>query len=227
MVQNNSMSVGAVILAAGSSSRMGTPKQLLKFNGSSLLRRATLAALGAACHPVVVVTGAHAELCRRELDQLDVREVFNPDWETGMASSVRAGIEGLVSVDGGVDAAVLLLCDQPHVTSDVISGLIAAHHAVGKPVIASAYGGSFGVPALFSRTLFAELTQLAGTVGAKEVIKRHASEAHYLPFQDGEVDVDTPDDFSHLTAVATKKHKRHKRLRKRLCAFCAFLWLLI
>lgn len=192
--------VGAVILAAGSSSRMGSPKQTLQFRGESLLRRAARAALDAGCRPVVVVTGANAELSRRELDELAVREVSNILWETGMASSVRAGVEGLVSADADVDAAVLLLCDQPHLTSEIISGLVTAHRATGSSVVASTYGGSFGVPALFSKTLFAELARLEGASGAKQVIKRHASEAHFLPFPGGEVDVDTPDDFSRLTA---------------------------
>ena len=192
------MNVGAVILAAGSSSRMGRPKQTLQFQGASLLKRATLAALDAMCRPVVVVTGANAELSRRELDQFDVREAFNPDWETGMGSSVRTGIERLLSIDADVAAAILLLCDQPHVTSGVVSSLLAAHHTTGRPIIASAYGENFGVPAVFSRALFTELTQLAGSSGAKEIIKRHASETHFLPFPDGEVDVDTPDDFSLL-----------------------------
>lgn len=200
MIDNNSANVGAVILAAGSSSRMGSPKQVLQFEGNSLLSRAALAALGAACNPVVVVTGAHAELCRRELDQLDVREAFNPDWETGMASSIRAGIDGLVSVKPEVAAVVLLLCDQPHVTTEIVSSLVAAHQATGRPVIASTYGGSFGVPALFSRTLFPELARLEGTSGAKEIIGRHASVTHFLPFPAGEVDVDTPHDFSCLIA---------------------------
>jgi molybdenum cofactor cytidylyltransferase len=190
--------VGAIVLAAGSSSRMGSPKQTLQFRGKSLLRRAALAALEAGCSPVIVVTGAHSELSRRELDGLDVREVLNTLWETGMASSIRAGVEGLLSADADIDAAVFLLCDQPHVTADLISGLIAAHHATGRPIVASTYGGSFGVPALFNRTLFAELARLEGAAGAKQVIKRHASEAYLLPFRNGEVDVDTPDDFSRL-----------------------------
>ena len=193
--------VGAVILAAGSSSRMGTPKQILQFEGSSLLKRVTLAALGAKCRPVVVVTGAHAELSRRELEGLDMQEAFNASWETGMASSVRTGIECLVKMEANIAGAVLLLCDQPHVTADMISTLVATHHVTGKPVIASAYAGSFGVPAFFSRTLFKELTQLEGTSGAKEIIKRHASEAHFLPFPEGGVDVDTPDDFACLIAA--------------------------
>ena len=195
------MNLGAVILAAGSSSRMGTPKQILQFEGSSLLTRVTLAALDAKCRPVVVVTGANAELCRRELDGLDVREAFNAAWETGMAASVRAGLECLVNIDADIAGAVLLLCDQPHVTSDMISTLVATHHTTGRPIIASSYAGSFGVPALFSSTLFKELMQLEGASGAKEIIKRHASETHFLPFPEGEVDVDTPDDFARLNVT--------------------------
>ena len=199
MIERDAMNVGAVILAAGSSSRMGRPKQTLQFQGTSLLRRATLAALEATCRPVVVVTGANAELSRRELDQPDVYEAFNPDWETGMGSSVRTGIESLLNINAGIAAAILLLCDQPHVTSAVISSLLAAHHTTGSSIVASAYGEGVGVPAVFSRTLFTELTQLAGSSGAKEIIKRHASEAHFLPFPEGEVDIDTPSDFSSLT----------------------------
>lgn len=190
--------IGAVILAAGSSSRMGSPKQILRFRGESLLRRAALAALGAGCSPVIVVTGANAELSRRELDGLDVREVLNPRWETGMASSIGAGIEGLLREDPDASAAVILLCDQPYVTAEVVSGLVSAHRITHRPVIASTYGGSFGVPAVFSRPLFAELARLEGGAGAKQVIQRYASETHFLPFQGGEVDVDTRDDFSRL-----------------------------
>src|SRR3712207_1985777 len=130
----------AIVLAAGASSRMGSPKQTLSYRGESLLRRAAHAALCAGCRPVVVVTGAHAELSRRELDGLDVREVLNTRWETGMASSIRAGVEGLMSADPDASAAVLLLCDQPHVTADIISDLVAAHRSTGKPVVASTYG---------------------------------------------------------------------------------------
>jgi molybdenum cofactor cytidylyltransferase len=197
-VESNRAGVGAVVLAAGSSSRMGSPKQTLQFRGESLLRRAALAALDAGCRPVIVVTGAYAELSRRELDGLEVREVLNPHWETGMASSIRMGVEELVGAEPDADAAVLMLCDQPHVTARVVSGLVAAHRATGRPVVASTYGGSFGAPALFGRTLFAELARLEGAAGAKQVIKKHAAEAHFISFRSGEVDVDTPDDFSRL-----------------------------
>ena len=207
MVESNSAGVGAVVLAAGSSSRMGRPKQTLSYRGESLLRRAALAALGAGCRPVVVVTGANAGLSRSELDGLDVQEVLNPLWETGMASSVRAGVEGLLGADADVDAAVFMLCDQPHVTADVVSGLVAAHRATGRPVVASVYGEGFGVPALFGRALFAELARLEGADGAKQIIRRHTSEAHFLPFKGGEVDIDTPEDFSRLTAQGVEQEK--------------------
>ncbi len=200
MLESNSMSVGAVILAAGSSSRMGSPKQLLQFQGQSLVRRAAVAALEAGCRPVIIVTGANADLTRRELNGLEVSEVLNTDWETGIASSIRSGIEGLISAHPDVDASVVMLCDQPHVTAEIISTLVAAHRRTRSSIVASMYGESFGVPALFGKEFFAELARLEGMSGAKQVIQCHAPKAHFLPFPSGDVDVDTPEDFSRLTA---------------------------
>jgi molybdenum cofactor cytidylyltransferase len=191
-------SVGAVILAAGSSSRLGSPKQILRFREESLLRHSARAALDAGCRTVIVVTGANAELSRRELERLEVREVVNAEWQTGMASSVRAGVGALLGADPEATAAVLMVCDQPHVSAAVISGLIATRRATGRPIIASMYGGSFGVPALFSKPMFSELMALDGTAGAKQVIQRHASNARFVPFPGGAVDVDTADDFARL-----------------------------
>ena len=119
-----------------------------------------------------------------------------------MASSIRAGVEGLMGADADAEAAVLLLGHQPNVTAEIVSGLVEAHRATGGPVIASAYAGGFGVPALFGRALFGELARLEGAADAKQVIKRYAAEARFLPFAGGEVDVDTPEDFSQLTATA-------------------------
>lgn len=193
------MKVGAVVLAAGASTRMGTPKQLLRYEGETLLRRAALAALGAGCRPVVVVTGAHAARAGEELRGLDVLEVENGLWETGMASSVRAGLGAVEGSDA--DAVVFVLCDQPHVTSEIIAALIDAHRATGRRVVAAEYGEGFGVPALFGRSLFDELMRLEGQAGAKQVIKSHAREAHFLAFPEGETDVDTPEDFARLLGL--------------------------
>lgn len=192
---------GAIVLAAGGSTRMGRPKQTLRFRGETLIRRAALAALGAGCRPVVVVTGAHAEPVREELFGLDVREVWNESWATGMASSVRAGLAALLEADADASAVVLLLCDQPYVTAEHVASLVAAHRDTGRAVVASEYGEDYGVPSLFARALFEELARLEGGAGAKQIIKRHAHETHLLPFPEGAFDVDTPDDFTRLTST--------------------------
>lgn len=197
--------IGAIVLAAGSSSRMGLPKQTLQYQGQSLLMHAARNAIDGGCYPVIVVLGAHKDECARELDSLDVREVFNEEWKTGIASSIRAGVDGLLVADKETAATVILLCDQPHVTANLVSELIDCHRVTGSPIVASAYGESFGVPALFMRDLFRELTQLDGTSGAKQVIKKYVSEAHFIPFPGGEVDVDTPEDFSRLTFTKPRK----------------------
>ena len=190
--------VGAVILAAGSSSRMGRPKQTLQFENESLLRRSAVAALDAGCSPVIVVTGANAEVSRQELEGLTVREIWNPKWKTGMGSSIAAGIRDLLDKDPDVTAAVIMLCDQPYVDADVISRLVSSHRLARHTVIGSKYAGGFGVPALFTRSLFGELSELEGTSGAKAVISRHARETHFIAFPEGEIDIDTPDDYVRL-----------------------------
>jgi molybdenum cofactor cytidylyltransferase len=193
--------VGAVILAAGASTRMGVPKQLLQFGGETMLRRAASVALKAGCRPVVVVTGANAASSRKALRGLDVREAENQQWESGISSSVRVGIEALVTESPRTVAVVLMLCDQPFVTREIIARLVAAHRETGRSIVASRYGGSYGVPALFDKAHFAELTTLEGDAGAKQVIQKHLQKVHVLPFPEGEIDVDTPDDLARLQST--------------------------
>ncbi|MEP7014826.1 MAG: nucleotidyltransferase family protein [Verrucomicrobiota bacterium] len=193
--------IGAVILAGGPSSRMGRPKQLLQFRGETLLRRAALSALDAGCRPVIVVTGANAEASGEALRGLGVQEIENEQWESGIASSVRVGIETVVTAEPRVSAVVLMLCDQPFVTRETITGLIAAQRETGCAIIASRYGGSYGAPALFNSAHFVELAALKGTAGAKEVIQKHLAKAHLLSFPEGEFDVDTPNDVTRLQSM--------------------------
>jgi molybdenum cofactor cytidylyltransferase len=194
--------VGAVILAAGASTRMGMPKQLLQFGGQTLLRRAASTALEARCRPVIVVTGAYATASREALRGLDVQEAENQQWEAGISSSVRVGIKAFVTANPQATAIVLMLCDQPFVTHEVIAGLVAAHIETGRSIIASRYGGAYGVPALFGSAHFAELTALEGAAGAKQIIQKHLPKVHLLPFPGGEIDVDTPDDFVRLQLIS-------------------------
>jgi molybdenum cofactor cytidylyltransferase len=194
--------IGAVILAAGASTRMGTPKQLLRFGGETMLRRAASVALKAGCRPVVVVTGANATPSRKALRGLDVQEARNQQWESGISSSVRVGIEAVVTANPRTAAVVLMLCDQPFVTREIIARLVAAHLETGRSIVASHYGESYGVPALFDKTHFAELTTLEGDAGAKQIIRKHLPKVHLLPFPEGEIDIDTPDDLARLQSTS-------------------------
>ena len=192
------MRTAAVILAAGASSRMGSPKQALRCEGTSLLRRAALTALNAGCEPVVVVTGAHAEQSRRELDGLGVQETLNREWPEGIASSIRSGVHYVAAANTSADAVIVMLCDQPRVSADLLMALVAAHAATAKPIVACRYANTSGVPALFARTVWADLTLLTGHSGAKQIIESDPSRVHLVPFPDGVIDADTPADFSRL-----------------------------
>jgi molybdenum cofactor cytidylyltransferase len=200
--ESDGASIGAVILAAGASSRMGTLKQLLEYGGQTLVRRVALAAQDAGCNPVAVVTGAYAEKLEKELHGLNLREVSNPEWESGMGSSIRAGIQAVLRTNDQVTAIVLMLCDQPFVTSDVLTRLITAHRKTGREIVASSYAGTIGVPALFGKAFFTDLVQLESGAGAKQVIQRHLTQVRLLPFARGEIDLDTPADFARLLSLS-------------------------
>jgi molybdenum cofactor cytidylyltransferase len=188
--------VGAVILAAGASKRMGTPKQLLHFNGRSFLCHTTEVALASICKPVVVVLGRYAEKMRHEIDQQTVVIVENQEWYKGMGASISVGIKAINNTD--IEAVVLLLCDQPFVNSDVINKLVETYRTTHKPIIASEYVSTLGVPALFSRDLFLELMSLEGEGGAKQIIRKYSDSVFSLPFTDGAIDIDTPQDYEQL-----------------------------
>ncbi|QAT87875.1 Nicotine blue oxidoreductase [Corallococcus coralloides] len=189
------MTVAIVLLAAGSSSRLGQPKQLLRHEGTSLVRRAAERALGAS--PVVtVVLGARREDVASELDGLAVRCVDNPDWALGQGSSLRAGLRALPR---DVDGALLMLCDQLRVDAAHLRSLIDTFERTRAPIVASAYAGTRGVPALFSRALFPELEALPPAGGARGLIARDPSRVVEVPLPGGEEDVDTAEDALRLT----------------------------
>ena len=131
----SSKRIGAVVLAAGGSSRFGEPKQLIPFRGKSLVRRIIDVAGEARCAPVIVVIGSEDEKLYREFDGAGVVTVQNHQWSRGIGSSIRSGIEGLINSSPDVDASVLLVCDQPAVDARVIERLIALHETTGKTIV--------------------------------------------------------------------------------------------
>src|SRR6266480_3658238 len=183
--------IGAVILAAGGSSRSGQRKQLIPFRGRTLVRRIIDAACEADCSPVVVVTRSEDEKLHSELDHANVVAVQNQKWQRGIGSSIRCGIEALTNSSPDIAASVLLVCDQPAVDARVIQSLIALRETTGKSIVASSYADTLGVPALFTRSVFEELLSLGDKTGAKSIVLRRTERVASLPFPEGQIDIDT------------------------------------
>ncbi|MBW4504398.1 MAG: nucleotidyltransferase family protein [Scytonema hyalinum WJT4-NPBG1] len=197
-VENTTSAIGAIVLAAGASTRMGQPKQLLHFQGRSLLHHTVEVVVASVCKPIIVVLGAYAEKMHQEVNQLPVQVVENPQWHEGMGASIEVGITALNSATKEIEGVVLTLCDQPFVSCDVINQLVAAYYSTGQGIIASEYAGTLGVPALFSRKFFSDLMNLQPTSGAKQLIKKYSHEVFPVSFAAGAIDIDTPQDYEEL-----------------------------
>jgi molybdenum cofactor cytidylyltransferase len=191
------LNTGIVILAAGGSARLGQPKQLLQFEGESLLKRIARVALESSCDPVVVVLGAHADLCVVEVADLPLQIVQNENWVNGMASSIRAGLEALRAFAPHIDAVILLVCDQPHISAHLLDRLVSNCNSA-ETIVASQYADTLGVPALFTAAHFPELMNLRGDAGAKALFARHAGAVVAVPFPLGARDIDIPIDAASL-----------------------------
>jgi molybdenum cofactor cytidylyltransferase len=185
--------ISGIILAAGQSKRLGHPKQLLDICGQSVIRRVTQTAARSRPDSVLVVLGhAYADVLG-ELEGLDVQIVQNPDFATGQASSLRAGMNALSTES---DAVLFLLGDQPTLASSVIDALIDTYETSGAAIVQARYRDRPGHPVLFARPLFAELTAITGDQGARDDIRRHATEVQYVDFDEvAPPDIDTGADY--------------------------------
>jgi molybdenum cofactor cytidylyltransferase len=190
--------VGAIILAAGGSSRFGQPKQLLPFRGESLVRRAVRAATAGGCEHVAVVVGGQRDLIEVELRETPALSVHNAEWQRGPGTSIRAGLQHLLGAQSELDAVVLLACDQPFVDARTIAALITAREESGKAIAASRYANTLGVPALFDRSCFKSLLALPDESGAKALIEARAGHVAEVAFEEGAIDIDTPADLERL-----------------------------
>ena len=195
------MSTAVILLAAGASSRLGEPKQLLRYQGQSLLRRAAETAVAAAAGaPVVVVTGAlHAELLP-ELAGLPLLPVRCPRWALGMGASLKTGLAALENAAGAWSAVVVMLCDQPLVTPALLAELAVAAGRHRRPIAATRYGDTCGAPVRFAAGVLPLLREIADAAGAAHLLRQHPELVATVPFAAAAVDVDTPAQYAALLA---------------------------
>lgn len=190
---------GLIILAAGASSRLGTPKQNLIYQGQTLLQRAIHTALtSACCEKIVVVLGANEGVIRPNISDHQVHITYNPNWQEGIASSIRLGITELQKLEPNIKAAILMLCDQPFVDPLLIYQLTERKAENNNGIVACAYKDTLGVPALFDASYFPQLLMLQGKEGAKKLIKAFSHDVLPVAFPLGAIDIDTMDDYEGL-----------------------------
>jgi molybdenum cofactor cytidylyltransferase len=193
--------VGLIILAAGKASRMSKPKQLLIYQGNSLISHAVKVGLNSICKSVVVVLGAYAEQIKPQIAKLPVEIVVNPHWGAGMSYSIRAGIAAMNENNSNLDAVIIALADQPLISEAVFNRLIQSYQETGNIIIAAAYDDIVGVPALFNCALFAELMQLEGDKGAKALMRKYQDQVLAIDIPEAAIDIDTQNDYEKLLGI--------------------------
>jgi molybdenum cofactor cytidylyltransferase len=198
MIENKRNNIAGILLAAGGSARLGKPKQLVETNGTTLLRHAAEILQKSKCSVVVVVVGDDVERSRAELEDLGVDLCVNPAWQSGMSSSIKAGLRFVLDLDPTLEAVLITLCDLPHVDVGAIDRLIAAFSASDAPMAAAEYAGVVGVPAIFNRTKFDELMNLEGDKGARELLRAADANVITVQIDEAALDVDTADDVVKL-----------------------------
>lgn len=193
------MKIGAIILAAGASRRLGRAKQLVPFQGETLLARSIRVAHRAEAQPLIVVLGAEYEAIVASVDLRAAQVVRNEHWEQGIASSIHAGLRAMEEFAPDGEGTMILTCDQPRLTAEhlrLLMGTFRAH--AGKCMVASSYTADLGVPAVFPYGSFAELYALSGDRGARALFKAAPRAVVQVDFPGGEIDVDTPQDLAGL-----------------------------
>ena len=189
--------VGAVVLAAGASRRLGRAKQLVTHKGQTLLAKTIAAACDAGIDTIVVVLGAAAAEIRDALPPLPlhVHFVVNERWPEGMGTSIASGVRQIVALDPTLEGVMILVCDQPALDAAVLKNFLHAAAADRSCIHLADFGSGRGPPVIFPSALFDELFALRGDSGAREVHRRHATIVRAIPFPGGAIDIDTPADL--------------------------------
>lgn len=191
------METGILILAAGNSSRLGEPKQLLNFKGKSLLQNVCEEALKITkC--VVIVTGSNHSEISKEIENLELSIKENTNWSEGMGSSISVGVNQLLNSFPTLENCIISVCDQPFIDASVFSELIQMQKDSQKGIIASKYSDTLGVPVLFTKKYFKDLSSLSGHEGAKKILPKFKNDIAEINFEKGAIDIDTKDDYQQL-----------------------------
>lgn len=189
---------GIIILAAGNSSRLGRPKQLLAYQGRPLIKHVTDEALKANLYPVIIITGANAEKVSLALQNIDAEIVHNAQWQEGMASGISAGILKILEQHETVEELIISVCDQPFVAAELFLQMSKQRAASEKGIVACTYSGTTGTPVLFVRKYFDALLQLKGDEGAKKLLKIYEKDIATVAFPEGGTDIDSEEDYIKL-----------------------------
>lgn len=190
--------IGVVILAAGSSSRLGFPKQLVEFRGKTLLQHSLDVAGTIHFNPRILVLGSKAEEIQQKIDLGNFEVVINENWDKGMGTSVSKGISSALNNEKDLDHILILLSDQPLVSRGKIQELINVQLDLKKPATFSEYEGDVGVPAIFSSSVFSDLMKLKAEHGAKKILSEKKLDFGIVSFEKGNFDVDTAADVDLL-----------------------------
>lgn len=185
--------ISAIVLAAGEASRFGQCKQLVRVGGKALLEHALDSLRASKIDETVVILGAHADAIRQEVDFTRERVVFNPEYASGMSTSIQAGLRAIAA-----EAALIVLADQPFVTPQTIDLLIDEYLRTRAALVIPTYNGARGNPVLVDRSLFAEMMSIRGDIGFRAIFADHADRMVKVPVDDRGVvmDIDTKDDLT-------------------------------
>lgn len=198
MEDNIKNKTGIVILAAGSSSRLGQPKQLLTYKNTTLLKNTINEASLIPNAVIIVVTGSNHELIKEQIESEEIKISFNPDWEMGMSSSIAKGLSDLLLEYPQIEKCIFAVCDQPFVSTAIFENLIDQYNKTKKGIAASAYAKTLGTPVLLDKKYFKELLELKGQEGAKKIINKFLDDTVAVPFEKGNIDIDTMEDYNNL-----------------------------
>lgn len=199
--------ITAIIMAAGESRRLHRPKQLVRFKGRTLLEHTIKCVTGSACEKIVVVVGAYKEKITETISSKPVEIIENNNWKEGKASSIRAGVNAIMSMKQKVKAIIILTCDQPYLTTAILDQMIALYYTGGRNIVACKYGNTVGVPAIIPQKYFSALLSLTNDQGAKEIIAASIKSTQTVEFPKGEIDIDRPDD---IIKVISRQNENEK-----------------